>query len=187
MEIHWGDGCQFYITPTAVDEICLVLMSRDPHMRIDGALARFPRLQERLRWAAPATPERGSICSTCRLTAVARGHVALVGDASGTVDAITGEGLCLAFEQAIALAAALETGDLRNYARAHRRSFLRPVFMADFMLTMESRPRLRARALAALSSRPELFANLLAMHVGGLKLSGFLKTGVRLGWGVATA
>jgi flavin-dependent dehydrogenase len=47
--------------------------------------------------------------------------VALVGDASGSVDAITGEGLCLLFQQAVALAAALEAGDLALYQAEHRR------------------------------------------------------------------
>ena len=39
---------------------------------------------------------------------MSRGNVALIGDASGTVDAITGEGLCLAFSQAMVLAECLE-------------------------------------------------------------------------------
>ena len=42
------------------------------------------------------------------LPAVARGRVALVGDASGTVDAVTGHGLSLSFQQAIHLAAGHE-------------------------------------------------------------------------------
>ena len=59
--------------------------------------------------------------------------------------------------------------------------------MAEFMLTMDRWPGLRGRALAALSSRPDLFANLLAMHVGKLGLLDFAKTGAALGWRVAIA
>ena len=133
-----------------------------------------------------ATPERGQLASTCRLEAVAKGNVALIGDASGTVDAITGEGLCLAFQQAIALADAFELGDLSCYEAAHRRLSRRPVFMADFMLTMDRWPLLQSRALRALASRPDLFADLLAMHVGKLSVTGFLKTGLHLGWEIVT-
>ena len=115
-------------------------MSRDQHLRVDDALPAFPALGARLGGAGATTPERGSLAATCRLHAVARGNVALIGDASGTVDAITGEGLCLAFQQAEALASALTRADLAQYAAAHRRIGMRPAFMADFMLTMDRWP-----------------------------------------------
>jgi flavin-dependent dehydrogenase len=187
MEIHWGEGCQFYVTPVSDDEVCLVLMSRSPHLRIEDALPAFPELRHRLGDAAVTTPERGSLAATCRLKTVARGHVALIGDASGTVDAITGDGLCLAFQQAAALASALESGDLDRYAAAHSRLSRRPAFMAGFMLTLDRWPRLRHRALAALSARPDLFANILAMHVGKLSLPAFARTGAQLGWELTIA
>ena len=186
MEIHWGDGCQFYVTPVSKEEICLVLMTRDSHMRLHDALPRFPALLERLGDTAAATPERGSPAATRRLHHVANGHVALIGDASGTVDAITGEGLCQAFQQSIALAEAIAAGDLSLYDAAHRKLSRRPVFMADFMLTMDVLPRLRERALAALSSKPKLFSNLLAMHVGQLSVPQFAATAASLGWRIAT-
>ena len=107
MEIHWSEGSQFYITPVAADEICLVSMARDPHLRIADALPRFPALYDRLGGISASTPERGSFAATRRLKRITRSHIALVGDASGTVDAITGEGLCLALRQSIALAAAM--------------------------------------------------------------------------------
>jgi flavin-dependent dehydrogenase len=187
MEIHWGNGCQFYMTPVSSGEICLVLMSRDPHLRLSDALPGFPVLRERLAEAAAAGSERGSLAATCRLHAVARGNVALVGDASGTVDAITGEGLCVAFQQAEALAAALTRADLAGYAAAHRRIGMRPAFMADFMLTLDRWPKLRGRALRALSARPDLFRNLLALHVGKLNMRGIATTGAALGWELLTA
>jgi menaquinone-9 beta-reductase len=49
------------------------------------------------------------------LQCVHRGRVALVGDASGSVDAIAGEGLELSFKQAVAFAQSLRTGDPRRY------------------------------------------------------------------------
>ena len=72
--------------------------------------------------------------------------MALVGDASGSVDAITGEGLCLLFQQAVALAGALEAGDLRVYQAEHRRIGKRPELMADLMLMLDRRGGLRRRA-----------------------------------------
>jgi flavin-dependent dehydrogenase len=187
MEIHWSEGCQFYITPVASDELCVVLMSRDPHLRIADALPRFPALYDRLHGVQPSSPERGSYAATRRLKQVTRGHIALAGDASGTVDAITGEGMCLAFQQSLALAAALESGDLSRYEREHACIVRRPVLMAQFMLTMDRSSWLRRRALGALAARPELFANLLAAHVGHLNLRQFAATAATLGWEIATA
>ncbi len=186
VEIHWSDGCQFYVTPVGANEVCVVLMSRNQHLRIADALPRFPALRERLRDVTPSTPERGSFAATRRLKRVTAGHVALLGDASGTVDAITGEGLCLAFQQALALAAALEADDPGLYESEHARLSRLPVFMADFMLTMDRSSWLQRRVLAAFSAQPELFGQLLAGHVGRLNVADFASTALKLGWGIAT-
>jgi flavin-dependent dehydrogenase len=99
----------------------------------------------------------------------------LVGDASGSVDAITGEGLRLGFEQGMALATALEAGDLRMYAAAHRRLARRPAFMAALMLSLDGSARLRRRVLHALSADPGIFATQLAMHVGDASGADFIR------------
>lgn len=182
MEIHWSEGCQFYVTPVGSGEVCLVLMSRDRHLRIADALPRCPALHERLRGVPARAPERGAFAATRRLARIARGHVALAGDASGTVDAITGEGLCLAFQQAAALAAALAAGDLRRYEAEHFRLSRRPAWMARLMLSMDRSSWLRRRALGALSARPELFASFLAVHVGLVSLGQLAATAAALGW-----
>jgi 2-polyprenyl-6-methoxyphenol hydroxylase-like FAD-dependent oxidoreductase len=187
VEIHWGDGCQFYITPVAPGEVCVVLMSRDPQFRMDQALPLFPVLQARLKHCEMVTSERGALAATQSLKRVTRGNIALLGDASGTVDPITGKGVCLAFEQADALASAFRDGDLATYQRAHTRIARRPRLMADVLLTLDRWPLLRARALKAMEAHPHLFANLLAMHVGKLGMGKLAATAAMLGWEVATA
>jgi hypothetical protein len=54
--------------------------------------------------------------------------------------------------------------------------------MADLMLMMDGRPRLRTRALGALASDPRLFSRMLAMHVGELSPFDFYSTGLAFGW-----
>ena len=56
MEIHWSDGCQIYITPVSPGEICVVLISRDPHLRLEDALMRFPEISRRLEAGAAVQP-----------------------------------------------------------------------------------------------------------------------------------
>ncbi len=166
MEIHWGDPCQFYVTPIDSEAICLALISRDPHLRMDDALPLFPDLQRRLGGAAILTKERGAVSATRRLERVAARRVALVGDASGSVDAITGEGLCILFQEAVALAGAMAAGDLTVYERAHRLISRRPRFMSDLMLMLDRRRRIRRGVIRAMAAHPPLFQRMLALHVG---------------------
>jgi flavin-dependent dehydrogenase len=189
VEIRWGDGCQFYITPVSPQEVGVALLSRDSHLRVQDALPRFPELQRRLAPAKATSRERGACSSARRLRRVTMGRVALIGDASGSVDAITGDGIALAFHQAEALAAAFEADNLNLYEAAHRRISLRPSYMGKLLLTLDSCPRLRARALRALSSRPALFADLLALHTGlqerRLRAIDLARMGFALSWRMA--
>jgi flavin-dependent dehydrogenase len=184
MEIYWGEGCQFYITPVAAGEMCVALISRSPGLRMEEALAGFPVLQSRLPNAEVSSRERGAVTATLRLRRVTRGNVALIGDASGSVDAVTGEGLCLTFRQADLLAGAIARGDLSSYQSIHRRLAIRPNLMAEMMLLMDRSMWLRGRALHALASKPAIFQRLLAMHVGALSLPRFAATSAELGWRV---
>jgi menaquinone-9 beta-reductase len=182
VEIYWGNGCQIYVTPVAPDEVGVALLSRDAKLRVRDALAQFPALAEKLDGVPESSNERGALTASRRLRRVTRGNVALVGDASGSVDAISGEGLCLGFQQALALADAMERGNLSLYELAHRRLSVRPRFMADIMLTMDRWRWLRGRALPALAAHPELFGGLLAMHVGAARRTDFAANCVALGW-----
>ena len=181
MEIYWGEGRQVYVTPVSGGEVCVALIARTAEMRMEQALAHFPELEARLRGAEASSAERGAVTATARLRAAAGGNVALVGDASGSVDAITGEGLCQAFQQAEALATAIASGDMKSYAAQHRRIAFRPTFMADFMLMMDRSDWIRRRALGAMSARPQCFRKLLAGHVGDLKFPQVLGAGASLG------
>jgi flavin-dependent dehydrogenase len=165
MELHWGSGCQIYVTPIGPQEVCAALISRNPRLRLDEALAQFPQLAARLAGAPRATTERGAVTATRTLPRVYRGNLALIGDASGSVDAITGEGLCLSFHQAIALADSLAAGDLARYQAAHRRLARRPTLMSKLMLTMDRRTWLRKPAFRAMAAEPRIFQTLLSFHL----------------------
>lgn len=166
MELYWGDGCQIYVTPVGDCEVCVALISHTPALRITEALERrFPALNARLAGMATTSLERGAVTVTTRLRAVAKGNVALIGDASGSVDAITGEGLCLIFKQATSLADAIAKGNLAGYNRAHPWLSLRPNLMGQAMLTMDRAALIRDAALGAMSAQPWIFQKLLDLHV----------------------
>ncbi len=184
MELHWGRQSQVYVTPVSHEEVCVALVSSSPklRLRIEDALGEFPELCARLENAEHTSSERGSITVTRRLRRVYRGRTALVGDASGGVDAITGEGLCLAFRQAALLGECLANGDLARYQKGHRRLMRRPVLMARMMLFMAERPHLRRRTMRVFQSSPRSFAGMLAMHVGAGSTRDHIANGLAMGW-----
>jgi flavin-dependent dehydrogenase len=168
MELHWSRDAQLYLTPVSEREVCAALVSRDPHLRMDRALRLFPQAAERLRGASVNDAEQGGVTASRRLRAVTSGCVALVGDASGSVDAITGQGLSLSFQQAASLADAMAAGDLARYQDTHDRLMRRARIMAGLMLSLDGRAWLQRFALEAMTLWPRSFETLLAFHVGAL-------------------
>jgi flavin-dependent dehydrogenase len=187
MEVYWGDRCQGYTTAVNPEQVCVALASHDPGLRLEEGLQSLPRLNERLRGAETVSAERGALTGNRQLKRVWRGNVALIGDASGTVDAITGEGLGLAFSQAVVLAECLQSGDLARYQSEHWRLAMRPLWMARLMLTLDGRPRLQSRTLQVFQKHPEVFRRLLELHVGALSPLHVALDGLTLGWGLLTA
>ena len=166
VEVHWADGEQAYVTPVSLDEICVVLLGRVRSLRFSELGKRFPRLAERLKSAKPTDAVRGAITGTIRLERVTWGNVALVGDASAGIDAVTGDGLALGFRQAVALGEALRQERLSLYEASHHQICRAPFLMARLLLLLDGHDRLREIALQALASRPQIFDGLLAAHVG---------------------
>lgn len=165
VEVYWSNAGQAYVTPISSSELCVAFVYRSrPSTRDD--LSLFPALAARLRHATPIGASRGAITLTRSLRRVTRGNIVLVGDASGSVDAITGDGLALCFQQSLALAHAISTENLAQYQQAHTRISRLPRLMSHLLLLMDRHPALFTRALHAFSRRPSLFPDLLSMHTG---------------------
>ncbi len=115
VEVHWADHAEAYVTPVAPDRVGIALLTttRAP---FEEQFAGFPALRERVAGA-----ERGHVrgAGPLRQRALRKvaGRVLLVGDASGYVDALTGEGVALGLAQARAAAAAIAAGDPDRYER----------------------------------------------------------------------
>jgi flavin-dependent dehydrogenase len=168
VEVHWGPGCEAYVTPVAHDEVGVALLWSGRKADFEALLGEIPSLGERLRGVAASSRDRGAGPLAQRARAVHRGRIALVGDAAGYLDAITGEGLAVALHEADALVDALVAGDLARYARAHRRIHRLPDTMTAIVLACERRPWIRRRAVRALAAEPALFSRLLGIHARAL-------------------
>jgi flavin-dependent dehydrogenase len=174
VEVHWGELGQAYITPVGPEEICVATVARSPATRIEAILAGLPVLRAHLAGARELSAVRGGLTTTRRLRRVTAGNVALTGDASGSADAITGEGIGLSFRQALLLAEAIAVDNLAIYEAGHPAIQRMAHLMSRGMLRMDAWPWLWERAMSLLSGQPQIFAHLLALHLGERSLGGFL-------------
>lgn len=109
IEVHWGRDAELYVTPVAPDVVGVAVLGPQ-RTSFAAALAGIPELTARLANAQPVSPLAGAGPLRQAARAPSAGRVLLVGDASGYVDAITGEGLRLGFDQARAAIAAITGG-----------------------------------------------------------------------------
>ena len=112
VEVYWSNHGQAYVTPNSSNEVCVAFIANKKFASAGDALSHFPTLRRHLATAEPNGPARGSITFGRKLPRVTNNNIALIGDASGSVDAITGEGMALCFRQAAALSLALRANDL---------------------------------------------------------------------------
>jgi 2-polyprenyl-6-methoxyphenol hydroxylase-like FAD-dependent oxidoreductase len=117
VEVHWGRQAEAYVTPVAPDLVGIALLG-PPGLGLADQLADLPELARRLRGATPDAPVRGAGPLRQRTSRRVSGRVLLVGDASGYVDALTGEGIRLGLAQAEAALACVLAGRPGAYERA---------------------------------------------------------------------
>lgn len=119
IEVHWSRGVEAYVTPVDARTVGVALLGRQG-MDFDRELAGIEELAF-LAGAEPASALRGAGSLRQRAERRVVGRALLVGDASGYVDAITGEGLRLGFAQATAAVAAIAAGRPALYEGEWRR------------------------------------------------------------------
>jgi flavin-dependent dehydrogenase len=183
VEVHWADGAEAYVTPVGPRTVGVALLWSGERTRFDPLIARFPRLREQLEGASAVSDDRGAGPLEQRVKGVVRGRVALVGDAAGYLDAISGEGLGLGLRQAEAMVSAFVNDDLGSYPGAHRGVTRHPVRMTRLLLLLSDHPRLRRRVLRRLAADPDLMTRFLALKTAPGEPRATGRDGlVRLAW-----
>lgn len=132
---------------------------------VHGALRDAPELVERLRRGTRLSPWRGTGPMAFTTTAQTRAGIALVGDAAGYVDPLTGEGLYYALFGARALGEALERAlhrpaaapqALAHYCRTRRRELAPRLFVARQIQRALRHPWLVSAVVGAFRRHPNL-------------------------------
>ncbi|MCU0304157.1 MAG: NAD(P)/FAD-dependent oxidoreductase [Thermoanaerobaculales bacterium] len=161
VEVYWADHAEAYVTPVGPEMVGVAVLTRSTPLDLDRAIHRIPALARRLEGARPASRDRGAGPFGQRAARVVSDRVALVGDAAGSLDPITGEGLSVAFAQAEALVRTLVDPAAEGYPEAHRRIMRLPRRVTGLLLVAEARPALRRLVVRSLAAAPRLFAGIV--------------------------
>lgn len=156
VEVHWAAGAEAYVTPVAPDCVGVAFLTGEPG-DYRHWLDRFPALRDRLAGADTRSQLRGAGPLRQRVTGRVAGRVLLVGDASGYVDALTGEGIGLALAQAEAAVGCLAAGRPADYERAWRRITREHRLLTGALLWWAGHPKLRPLLVPAAATLPWLF------------------------------
>jgi flavin-dependent dehydrogenase len=161
VEVHWGPSGEAYVTPVGDGLVGVAVLSR-VRRPLDAQLADFPLLAQRLDGAPVVGRVRGAGPLRQRSRHRVAGRVLLVGDASGYVDALTGEGISLGLAQAAAAVRAVAADRPRSYELGWRRASWRYALLTQGLL-QATRPSWARRALVpAAAAVPAVFAH--AVH-----------------------
>jgi flavin-dependent dehydrogenase len=156
VEVLWTPAGEFYVTPVGDRLVGVALLARRGE-HFDAALAEAPGLSERLRGVEAASELRGAGPLRQRTRARVAGRVLLVGDASGYVDALTGEGLRIGFAQARAAIAAILADRPESYEAAWERETRDVRRLTGALVRLAASP-LRSAVVPTASRLPGVFA-----------------------------
>jgi flavin-dependent dehydrogenase len=178
VEVHFGPGVEAYVTPAGRERVGIAFLWRDGDVDgkvgFDELLARFPVLAEKVRGAEHDSESMGAGPLLQRVKRLSARRFALLGDAAGYIDAITGEGLSLAFVAAESLARVLPDvlkagGSVESFApyeedvRAEFEPYAR---LASALVWAAQRPSLRRFVIDRMVGRPAVFSFALRTALG---------------------
>jgi 2-polyprenyl-6-methoxyphenol hydroxylase-like FAD-dependent oxidoreductase len=175
VEVHFADGAEAYVTPAGARRVGVaILFERSGRVRFEDLVERFPALATVLRAAPADSAVRGAGPLARRAAARVADRLVLLGDAAGYLDAVTGDGLSLAFACALDLAAILPAALARGagaaalapYEAAWRRRYRPYAAWTRLVLGLARHPALRRRVLRLAAARPRPFERVVAAAVG---------------------
>jgi flavin-dependent dehydrogenase len=173
VEVHFAEHAEAYVTPVGRRRVGIAFLWEDGRLpapiSYQALLALFPKLLDRVRGMESDSQVSGAGPFERGARRQVTDQFVLFGDAAGYVDALTGEGLSLAFHCAEvlgealpgALAAGAARGTLLPYQRAYRRAFRKYAWLTRGMLMIVRRPALRRPIVRWLGAHQRLFERLV--------------------------
>jgi flavin-dependent dehydrogenase len=177
VEVHFVDGLECYVTPVGRERVGVAFLwepRSGDSADFEALLERFPAVRARVSAARYETGPRGAGPLARSARARVANRLLLAGDAAGYLDALSGEGLSLAFGCALdvgaLLPAAIARGATREalapYEAIFARHYRRYALLTRSLLAIARRPRMRRAAVRWLAAHRQAFATALAWAVG---------------------
>lgn len=163
VEVYWAGDTEAYVTPVADDCVGVAILTSRQGL-FDRQILEFPALTKLLAGAAHDS-DRAAGPLRQRARSRRAGRVLLVGDAAGYVDALTGEGLGIAFGGAELLARAVLADTPATYDSQWRAMSRRYRLLTAVLLKASGIAPVRAAIVPAAAAAPRVFSgvvNLLA-------------------------
>jgi len=98
VEVYWLTNAELYVTPVDDETVGIAILGSD-NLNFWEIISQLPDLEMRLRGAKQVSKLRGAGPLRQNVKARTSGRTMLVGDAAGYVDALTGEGMRVGFEE----------------------------------------------------------------------------------------
>lgn len=159
VEVHWGRNAEAYVTPVADDCVGIAILT-SRRGGFDSHFGDFAALLDRVN-GCPHGPDRAAGPLRQKVRARAAGRVLLVGDAAGYVDALTGEGLGIAFGAAELLVGCVAADRPGDYDRQWRRMSRRYRLLTAGLLQASAHASVRSAIVPAAASLPGVFAGIV--------------------------
>jgi len=184
VEVTLGDGVESYLTPLGEDLYGLAFLwsPKDFPRPLPGNGPLYERLMAYLPIGfEESLPKRtgpfwggekgiGPLEQPVVSPLHKSGRVALVGDAAGYLDALTGEGLCLGLRQAEALAECIAEGRLTDYPGRHKAIKFRHRMVVSGLLWLIHHEPLKHRVFNALFQTPKQYRAVVRFAVEEARL-----------------
>jgi flavin-dependent dehydrogenase len=157
VEVHWAPGAEAYVTPVADDCVGVAILSSTKG-GFDGHFDEFPALKERVHGYSHGQ-DRAAGPLRQKASDRRAGRVLLVGDAAGYIDALTGEGMGLAFGAAELAVDCVVANRPADYDRRWRRMTRRYRLLTDVLVRSSAHASVRNRIVPAAAALPRVFGH----------------------------
>lgn len=156
VEVHWAAGSEAYVTPVADNCVGIAILG-STRGGFDKHLEEFPTIAQRVQGLSHGR-DRAAGPLRQRVSARRAGRVLLVGDAAGYVDALTGEGMGLAFGAAELLVDCLVAHRIEDYDRRWRQLTWRYRLLTAALVQAGGFAPVRSRIVPCASALPRVFS-----------------------------
>jgi flavin-dependent dehydrogenase len=159
VEVHWSRDAEAYVTPVADDYVGVAILTSS-RGGFGQHLESFPGLIDRVRGCAHGR-DRAAGPLRQKVRSRVADRVLLVGDAAGYIDALTGEGLGIAFSAAELLVGCVVADRPAEYDRQWRRMSRRYRMLTAAVLHASSYQVVRSRIVPTATRLPTIFTGLV--------------------------